>query len=214
MLLRDSRVSPADQLLLADLSHPFMPVDFTKLPHETQSQGNLSIHDVDSTDIDNLDVELLLANLQYVIAVLDDVDSAVKLAGVPFVPVDGFRSESVDDFQKNSAVSEVVHQIVHEHIIESHRVYPVFVNLLLPGLVGLGLWFGFRLRFDHLLLFLLQTMLLVENGSAQKKVQPWVSAFNVLALGCSLNFFLFTHINDLFGSVLRVLVPKLLIKMF
>jgi hypothetical protein len=70
------------------------------LPHQSQDKSGFSIDDIDTTDADELGLELVSADIDNIVAILDDVDAGVGLVGV-LLPVDQVRPQSVDHLQED-----------------------------------------------------------------------------------------------------------------
>lgn len=137
-LLGHSSIGPSHQFLLIDQTDSLLPVQFAKLPHHSQSETHFPIHDVHSSNVDQHGFQLILADIHYVVAVLNDMDPAMRFVR-EFLPVHDPRPQTINNFQQNCTVTQIRHQVVYVCSLDSLGVYPVFEDSDLTALVGLGL---------------------------------------------------------------------------
>lgn len=107
MLLWYSLISPSKGFFLIDDAKPFNPVKLANLPYDAQNKSCFAINNIYSSDSNDLSFKLIFANINNVIAVLDNVYPAVGFIGVLF-PVDNVWPEFIYYFKQNSTCPQII----------------------------------------------------------------------------------------------------------
>lgn len=103
-----SAISPLDKSLLVDFSNSLFPIEPAKLPYNSQSQRNPPIDDINASDANDFEVKFTPTQLNNIVAVLDNVNSALEFVRV-LVPLDSSWTKPLDNLEQDSTVFQVGH---------------------------------------------------------------------------------------------------------
>lgn len=86
MFNRDFTVTPLNQYFIINFSHSLFKINLAKLPDNAQSQCGFSVNNIKPSNTNNFDSQFVFTQINNIVAVLNDMNSAVKLIWV-FVPL-------------------------------------------------------------------------------------------------------------------------------